>query len=241
MKKKVIFGVFKLKTIFINVCIFALLGVIAAVAFLGGNDGLAVDNISKLAYYNGNQKNPNISLMVNVYWGTEYLEQMLNIFKENDVKATFFLGGMWVLDNEDLVKQMQAEGHELANHGYKHKSQDKLTYEQAKTEIETTDNLIKKLTDVKMELFAPPSGAYNKQTLNVATELGYKTIMWSKDTIDWRDHDKALILKRATNNLKNGDLILMHPTEATVQALADIIKEIKQQGFNITTVSKCLV
>ena len=66
MKKKVIFGVFKLKSIFINVCIFALLGVIAAVAFLGGNDGLAVDNTSKLAYYNGNQKNPNISLMINV-------------------------------------------------------------------------------------------------------------------------------------------------------------------------------
>ena len=107
--------------------------IIAAVAFLGGNDEVMVDSSAKMAYYNGNQKHPNISLMVNVYWGTEYLEQMLDIFKENDVKTTFFLGGMWVLDDEALVKQMQAEGHELANHGYKHKSQDKLTYEQAKT------------------------------------------------------------------------------------------------------------
>ena len=89
-----------------------------------------------------------------------------------------------------------------------------------------------------MNLFAPPSGAYSSITLDVAESLGYKTIMWSKDTIDWRDHDASLILKRATTNLNNGDLILMHPTEATVQALSDIIASIKSQGFEIITVSK---
>jgi len=240
MKKKIWFGVFKFRSVFINVCIFALLGIIATVAFLGGDRGTTVDNTTKTAIYSGNTKNANVSLMVNVYWGTEYVDEMLTIFKENDVKTTFFVGGMWVLDNEALVKKIQAEGHEIANHGYKHKDQKKLSYEQAKTEIQTTDTLIKQITGQKMTLFAPPSGAYSEQTITIAEELGYKTIMWSKDTIDWRDHDQSLITTRATKNIKNGDLVLMHPTAATVQALPNIIKTIKQQGLNITTVSKCL-
>ena len=240
MKKKIVFGVFKFRNVFVNACIFILLGIIATVAFVGGNENITVDNTSKTAIYSGNTQKANVSLMVNVYWGSEYLDKMLDIFKENEIKTTFFLGGMWVLDNEDLVKRIEAEGHELANHGYKHKDQDKLTYEQAKVEIETTHSLIKRLTGREMTLFAPPSGAYNKQTITVAEELGYKTIMWSKDTIDWRDQDKTLIINRATKNIKNGDLILMHPTSSTVDALPDIIQTIKQAGFNITTVSKCL-
>lgn len=240
MKKKVVFGVFKFRNVFINLCIFALLGIVATVAFLGGDNGTTVDNTAKTAIYSGNTKKTNVSLMVNVYWGSEFVEEMLEIFEENDIKTTFFVGGMWVLDNEALVKKISDSGHEIANHGYKHKDQDKLTYEQAKAEIQTTDSLIKQLTGKQMDLFAPPSGAYNEQTITVAEELGYKTIMWSKDTIDWRDHDKNLIVSRATKNVKNGDLVLMHPTESTIEALPDIIKSIKQQGFNITTVSKCL-
>ena len=89
-----------------------------------------------------------------------------------------------------------------------------------------------------MKLFAPPSGSYNKTTLEVASNLGYKTIMWSKDTIDWRDKNSELIFSRATKNLVNGDLILMHPTKATLDVLDSIIKEIKRQNFKIVTVGK---
>ena len=62
--------------------------------------------------------------------------------------------------------------------------------------------------------------------------------MWSKDTIDWRDADAQVILDRATKNLKNGDLVLMHPTKATLNALPQIIQKIKENNFNIVNVSK---
>ena len=189
-------------------------------------------------YYSGNPDKPYISLMVNVYWGNEYLEQMLEIFLENDIQTTFFVGGTWASKNNELLQKIKDAGHEIGNHGFFHKDQDKLDYAQNKSEILNNHNLIKELLGVEMNLFAPPSGAYSSITLDVAESLGYKTIMWSKDTIDWRDHDASLILKRATTNLSNGDLILMHPTEATVQALSDIIANIKIQGFEIVTVSK---
>ncbi len=189
-------------------------------------------------YYSGNPDKPYISLMVNVYWGNEYLEQMLEIFLENDIQTTFFVGGTWASKNNELLQKIKDAGHEIGNHGFFHKDQDKLDYAQNKSEILNNHNLIKELLGVEMNLFAPPSGAYSSITLDVAESLGYKTIMWSKDTIDWRDHDASLILKRATTNLSNGDLILMHPTEATVQALSDIIANIKSQGFEIVTVSK---
>ena len=189
-------------------------------------------------YYSGNPDKPYISLMVNVYWGNEDLEQMLEIFLENDIQTTFFVGGTWASKNNELLQKIKDAGHEIGNHGFFHKDQDKLDYAQNKSEILNNHNLIKELLGVEMNLFAPPSGAYSSITLDVAESLGYKTIMWSKDTIDWRDHDASLILKRATTNLSNGDLILMHPTEATVQALSDIIANIKSQGFEIVTVSK---
>ena len=94
-----------------------------------------------------------------------------------------------------------------------------------------------------MELFAPPSGAYGKKTVEIAKELGYKTIMWTdgRDTIDWRDKDSNLIYNRAIKNCKGGDFVLMHPTQATKDALDGIIKTLKGQGFELCTVSENLL
>ena len=91
-----------------------------------------------------------------------------------------------------------------------------------------------------MNLFAPPSGAFNKTTLQVANDLGYKTIMWSKDTIDWRDKDADLVYTRATKNVVGGDLILMHPTEHTAKALPNILEYYKNNNLVATTVSNTI-
>ena len=91
---------------------------------------------------------------------------------------------------------------------------------------------------IDMSLFMPPSGSYGAQTLEAAESLGYTTIMWSKDTIDWRDHNTSLILSRATKNMQNGDIILMHPTENTREALQDIVKSYQNSGFSVVTVSE---
>ena len=91
-----------------------------------------------------------------------------------------------------------------------------------------------------MKLFAPTYGSFVETALSVAEELGYRSIMWTRDTIDWRDHDSNLIYKRAVKNIKGGDLILMHPTDSTVKALDNIIQAIVGAGLKVAPVSEVL-
>lgn len=190
--------------------------------------------------YNGNESSNKVSLMINVYWGTEYLDDMLDVLDKYDVKCTFFVGGQWVEKNTDMLQKIYGKGHEIANHGYFHKDGEYLDYSQNYNEINVNHKLVKTLIGVDMNLFAPPSGSFNKSTLQASKNLGYTTIMWTKDTIDWRDKDANLIYSRATNNIKSGDLILAHPTECTLKALPLILEYYKLNNLNATTVSDCI-
>ena len=192
------------------------------------------------AVYSGNKTKSNVSLMINVYWGQEYLDEMLEVLNKNSVKATFFVGGSWVSKNTEDFLKIDESGHEIGNHGYNHKDHSKINSETQKNEILLTEKIVNSLSGNKTNLFAPPSGSYNQTALDIAGSLGYTTIMWSKDTIDWRDKDSELVFSRATKNLANGDLILMHPTKHTASSLDRIIKTIKQSNFNLVTVSENL-
>lgn len=237
--KKIHFGVIKFRKGVVNCLIVLILAGLSVLAIWGGNMLVNTSTVSGV-YYNGDKSSKNVSLMINVYWGTEYLDTMLEILKENDVKTTFFIGGTWAVLNEDMLQKIYQDGHEIANHGYHHKDHDKLDEKGNLNEISTTHTIVKELLNVEMELFAPPSGAYDKTTVSVASSLGYKTIMWTRDTVDWRDKDAELIYSRAIKNASGGDLILMHPTEKTVEALPKIIDWFKQNGFNLTTVSQTI-
>lgn len=193
---------------------------------------------SASAIYNGDRQKHRVSLMFNVYENTEIVNDILDVLDNYGVKATFFVGGCWADDNGKTLKRIAGEGHEIANHGYFHKDHKKLTEEQNEQEISLTGQVIEALSGVKPTLFAPPSGSFSDLTLEAASRLGYKVIMWSKDTIDWRDSDKTLIYKRATSGIENGDLVLMHPKKVTLEALSDIIANYKSLGFELVTVSE---
>ncbi len=227
----------KFRNIIANVVICTVLVAIFAISYAGG----VLNVFSKTdtaPLYNGNLNNKNVTLMINVYWGTEFIEPMLDIMKEYDVKTTFFVGGLWVSKNGDMLKKIVENGHEIGNHGYYHKDHKQISYERNREEVVVTHELVKEICGVEMNLFAPPSGSFSNDTLEVCENLGYKTIMWTKDTIDWRDKDSDLICARAIKNPKGGDLILMHPTEKTVDALSSIIKFYVENGFKLTTVSE---
>ncbi len=189
--------------------------------------------------YKGSAHNK-VSLMINVYWGTEYINDMLVTLKEKNVKTTFFVGGSWVRDNEVTFKKIVDEGHEIGNHGFFHKDHAKINATRNREEISSAHNLVNELSGTEMRLFAPPGGSFNDITLEIAKELGYTTIMWSKDTIDWRDKDESLIFKRATKNATGGDLVLMHPTKATAAVLGKIIDEYRKNGLDVAPVSEVI-
>ena len=219
-----------------NVCLAVLLFVVGAVCFFPSGVSTA-GKLSDRVYYSGNKSSKYVSLMFNVYWGTEYLPSILDTLDEYQVKATFFIGGSWADDHTETLREIVARGHELGNHGYFHKDQDTLSYKQNAEEIRLCGELCRRLTGFTPSLFAPPSGAYSENTVDAADALGYKVIMWSKDTIDWRDHDQTLIYDRATENCMGGDLILMHPTAETAKALPSVLEHYKQNDLRQVPVS----
>ncbi len=186
----------------------------------------------------GNPDKKQVSLMVNVYWGTEFIPGMLEVFKDYGVSTTFFIGGTWAENNGDMLRSIYDAGHELGNHGYFHIDHKKATYAKNYEEIFVAERMIASFTDHKTTLFAPPSGAYSKETLRAADNLGYKVIMWSRDTVDWRDKQRSDVYKRCTKDIKGGELILMHPTAHTLAALPDVLDYYRQNGFLAVTVSK---
>ena len=100
--------------------------------------------------------------------------------------------------------------------------------------------MITELTQIKTTLYAPPYGEYNDTVLLAAAELDYKTIMWTIDTIDWQNPPPELIISRVMKKISNGAIILIHPTKGTAEALPELIKQITDKGYTITTVSDIL-
>lgn len=188
--------------------------------------------------YKGNTEKKQISLMINVYWGEELIDEFISILNRHNSKATFFVGGCYVAKNEKILKSIAESGNEIGNHGYYHKDCTKISNDRIREEIKITHDLVKSLVGYDMTLFAPPSGAVNNITCTIAAEQNYKTIMWTKDTIDWRDKDSELIFNRATKNPQNGDLILMHPCKETLNSFERIVKFYIEKGFTVTTVSQ---
>jgi len=198
-------------------------------------------SINTLNYYDpiykGIEDEKKIAFACNVVWGEEYLPQMLKLFKDNDIEITFFIGGQWAEKNEELLKQIHNDEHELGNHGYRHLYHSKLTPEANKQEIQRTEEIVKRITGCKTKLFAPPYGDFNDTVVLSAEALGYKVILWSIDTIDWNTKDYNKILQRLEKKHHNGAIVLMHPTKVTIEALPKMIESLRTHGYEITTVS----
>jgi probable sporulation protein (polysaccharide deacetylase family) len=187
--------------------------------------------------FHGNVAEAKIAFACNVFWGEEFLPDMLNTLDANNIKITFFIGGSWAKRFPNLVAEIASRGHELGNHTYSHPHPNTLSKEKNKEQILRAEQLVSEITQFKTNLYAPPYGEYNDTVLLAANELGYKTIMWSIDTIDWQRPPAEIIVNRVMKKINNGAIVLMHPTEPTAKALPELIQQIKNKGYTISTVS----
>lgn len=190
--------------------------------------------------YQGSSKLKEVSLTVNVFWGEEYIPQMLDILKQYNVKATFFLGGTWVKQYPELANNIAQQGHEIGSHGYSHPHPDRLSKSGNLKDIQKAEEVIIQATGVKPKLYAPPYGERGPAVLQAADEASYRTILWSVDTIDWQLPPPEVIVNRVTEKVSNGAIILMHPTAPTVKALPQIIERLKKEGYQMVPVSKLI-
>lgn len=189
-------------------------------------------------HYKGNIDEKVVAFACNVDWGNEYIPPMLEVFQNNNIKITFFVTGKWAEKNPDILRDIYEKGHEIGNHGYNHIDYDKISYEKNKEEIVRSNDIIKNIINFEPTYFAPPSGAYNDNTIRAAKDLNYDIIMWSIDTIDWRDDsNKEKITSRVVDKIHNSAIVLMHPTEETLKALPNIISSLTNSGYKIGRIS----
>jgi probable sporulation protein (polysaccharide deacetylase family) len=191
--------------------------------------------------FQGNSGAKAVAITVNVDWGEEYIPEMLKQFKAADAKVTFFVTGRWAEKNPDLLKQMAKEGHSIQNHGYRHLHFNSLSAEQGSAEIKKAEEIIKGITGTKPRYFASPYGEFNTNVVVAAANINYKLIMWSVDTVDWKRPLPETIVNRVMKKVHNDAIILMHPTDPTVKALPELLKQLKAEKYKMLTIDKVVL
>lgn len=190
--------------------------------------------------YSGLADKKEIALTFNVFWGQEYVPGILDILKENGVQATFFLGGTWVEQYPALAREIATSGQEIESHGYSHPHVDNLSEDANFREIKKAEGIIVKYTGEKPSFFAPPYGERGPAVLSAAEMAGYRTVLWTTDTIDWQLPDPSVIVRRVTQGAAPGCIVLMHPTAPTLHALPTIIAELKRRGYRLVDLDTML-
>jgi peptidoglycan/xylan/chitin deacetylase (PgdA/CDA1 family) len=168
----------------------------------------------------------------------KYAGTLLDTLKKYDAKATFFLEGQYVKSRPQYVKRMVAEGHELGNHSYSHPDFTKSEAGTIRSEIQKTQDAVKKAAGVEPKLLRPPYGMADLQVSDIAAEFGMPMILWTAGSQDWSSKNVDAIQKQTLAVAKPNSIILMHDwVKQTVDGMPALIKTLQNKGFHLVTVS----
>ncbi len=174
----------------------------------------------------------------------ETTEQMLDIFDQNNVKATFFWIGKSIENSPEIARLVVAKGHAIGNHTWNH-PYDQMDAVTAANEIDRTAKLIYETTGVKTTFFRPPGGVLNNGLAKYAKEQNYSVVMWSVTSADTdpRAQPEAFV-NNVLKGAKPGAIVLMHDgggdRSRTIKALPEIIAGLKKEGYRFVTIPQLL-
>lgn len=185
------------------------------------------------------QAHPEVALTFDDGPSPKYTPLLLDGLKERNVRATFFLLGQNVKENQELVQRMQAEEHLLGNHTYNHVQLNKIPETTARQEILKTNNEIYEATGKYPEYMRPPYGAW-KKNMELCVEM--LPVFWDIDTLDWKSQNVDAILKAAGEEPEDGSIILMHDEyQTSVEAALLLVDRLKEKGYEFVTVDELIV
>ena len=190
----------------------------------------------------GNKDEKTIYLTFDEGYEAGFTSKILEILKENKVKATFFITAHYLNTNEELVKQMIEEGHIVGNHTVNHKSMPSLTEEEMKSEVMDLHTAIYQKFGYEMKYIRPPKGEFSERSLKYTNNLGYKTVMWSFAYEDWDENNQPNEEKakeKILENLHNGEIMLLHGNSKTnTDILDEVIKKSKEMGYSFKSLDE---
>lgn len=176
-----------------------------------------------------------------------YTEQLLDVLREANVPATFFLLGQNAEKHPAIVARIAAEGHQIGNHTYSHVDLLKLSRAQVAAEIDRTQRILTAITGKAPEVMRPPHGFRDAVIMEVMAERNLKVVEWSVMSRDWVNPGVEEIVSRTLNGVRNGAIILLHDGDGiastasrvqTIEATRRIIRELKGQGYHFVTVNE---
>jgi peptidoglycan-N-acetylglucosamine deacetylase len=168
--------------------------------------------------------------------------RLLDMLKQRNIKATFFLIGQNVAANPDIVRRILAEGHEIGNHTWTHPQLSKLGDDRVTTEITKTQEAIKEASGFTPTLLRPPYGAITpRQREWIENQFGLSVILWSVDPLDWKRPGPSVVTQRILSQARPGAIILSHDIhKQTVDAMPATLDGLIAKGYKFATVSQLI-
>lgn len=200
-------------------------------------------NNSDRIYINGDTQEKVVALTFDDGPDSKITPQILDILKANNIHASFFFIGERAKVLPSVVKRVYSEGNLVLNHSFSHPDLSKKNLAEIKTQINSTQNIINDIIGKKPAIIRPPYGAVNDAVLKEVNAQDLKIAIWSIDTLDWSQKEKSNIVKNVVDNVRPGEIILMHSNDdkaATAEALPELITKLKEKGYRFVDLGELL-
>ncbi len=192
---------------------------------------------------NGPSTTNKVALTFDAGIRSPHIVPILDQLKAANVRSTMFLTGWWADQHPEIVARMVAEGHEMGNHSYSHPNFTEISNAAIREEVERGNAAIARHGGTPTKpWFRPPSGDRDARVNRTIGELGYYSIYWSLDTLDWMEDVTAQqVLERTISRTTPGAIIVAHLTSPqTAQVLSEMIRRLRERGFELVLVSELL-
>lgn len=195
----------------------------------------------KLPIYSVETTDKRMCLTFDVNWGDDKTEEILDILDKYDVKATFYIIGLWCDDYPERVKEIYDRGHEIGNHSNRHPDFTKISKEGIMKDLNIANAKIMDITGEMPKTFRFPSGAYNDLAVDTVEGMGLKCIQWDVDSVDWKALGEEIEYQKVISKAREGSILLFHSDgKYTPQNLSRIIEKYQSEGYDFMKISEMI-
>ena len=212
---------------------------ISLTVYLEGRNTAQVSTQRLVPIYRVNRDDKHISLTIDAAWDNEYTAEIIRILDKYNVKITFFTAKLWADTYPDDIKALALAGHEIANHSATHPD---MSASEIQKELRETWDIQKKLAgNMAVRLFRAPFGSYSNTLIRECERLGFYTIQWDIDSLDWKLKDPQEVIKRVLSNVSSGSVILMHnDSDVITTVLPVVLEKLISDGYRFVPVSQLI-